>query len=553
MRFTQIKIAILSTFLALPSFAAIDRFEISVDSDAIVNEAFDITVKALDELWEEVTDYTGEVFFYTDLPNEEADSELPTSYTFTTNDAGEHVFSKGFTFKKADTIELTVVELVGSAEWTVSIVVSDKVEVAPETFDISITSPNTNIEVQNDQIDIVGTTEPNRAVDIYLAGAKVLQTQSDNTGNFSAKITGLVDGENTIEAKAVNGDNTVAGTSPSIIVKKVDNSPAYESLKILEWNEVIAGSTITFEGKAEAWLKSFKLSINDANNSTVVLTEDPNGNGMYRGSYKASSFEWEYKVSVTIEDTLASVIEKTDAIAFRTIQPNITNVSTNNLEGASTEDVQITFSVAPDHDSIVWYQVSYGSSSWVYTKEMNMGAKASLKSGNVYQYELKDLEAGEYFAQIVALNSSGETIDSVTSDEFSFTVNLLAPTECSVGTVLGVSVETFDKHSVIRWNAVSNANKYQIYQKDASGNFTKVSETSGTEYTVNIDFSKSDEYADFAIKAVCNVADNGFEGVSPDLSSAVWVKTGPAMIMILLLLLSASSFAAIAMRRWLVK
>jgi hypothetical protein len=78
------------------------------------NEAFDVTVKALKPDGSINTTYEGSIFFSVDpsgsgaiIPSDLA-AEDSTDYKFTLSEQGQHTFSKGFTFPKEGTYNITV-------------------------------------------------------------------------------------------------------------------------------------------------------------------------------------------------------------------------------------------------------------------------------------------------------------------------------------------------------------------------------------------------------------------------------------------------------------
>jgi hypothetical protein len=95
-----------SSFLvfAAEKNVAVKSFDITFPAEVKINEAFDLTVKALGADGKKIADYEGTVYF-DNVNRPPADVTLPSfgddGYTFILSDQGEHTFSKGFTFKKA--------------------------------------------------------------------------------------------------------------------------------------------------------------------------------------------------------------------------------------------------------------------------------------------------------------------------------------------------------------------------------------------------------------------------------------------------------------------
>jgi hypothetical protein len=73
----------------------LNDFEIAVPAEVIVNEAFDMTVTALNEAGKKYDKYEGTIFF--DTSNNPNDVTLPFEdgeYQFTLSDQGSHTFQK---------------------------------------------------------------------------------------------------------------------------------------------------------------------------------------------------------------------------------------------------------------------------------------------------------------------------------------------------------------------------------------------------------------------------------------------------------------------------
>jgi|GEM_PF-1192860 len=90
-------LAQLSPFIAFSQVAdaTLKDFTITVPSQVIVNEAFDMTVEALDTAGKTFGKYEGIIFF--DSNNNPGDVTLPFEngeYQFTLSDQGKHTFQK---------------------------------------------------------------------------------------------------------------------------------------------------------------------------------------------------------------------------------------------------------------------------------------------------------------------------------------------------------------------------------------------------------------------------------------------------------------------------
>jgi hypothetical protein len=100
--------------------------------------------------------------------------------------------------------------------------------------------------------------------------------------------------------------------------------------------------------------------------------------------------------------------------------------------------------------------------------------------------------------------------------------------------------------SIISWDKLEDAASYQIFKKDADGEYAMIDEITETSYKINIDVSSEEEvFEDFQIRATCKNGEIAGEGA---YSESVSVQTGPATIAFMMLMI-ASGVAFILMRR----
>ncbi len=100
--------------------------------------------------------------------------------------------------------------------------------------------------------------------------------------------------------------------------------------------------------------------------------------------------------------------------------------------------------------------------------------------------------------------------------------------------------------SIITWDKLEDAASYQIFKKDADGEYAMIDEVTDNKYTINIDMSSEEEvFEDFQIRATCKNGDITGEGA---YSESVSVQTWPAAIAFMMLLI-ASGVAFILMKR----
>lgn len=128
---------------------------------------------------------------------------------------------------------------------------------------------------------------------------------------------------------------------------------------------------------------------------------------------------------------------------------------------------------------------------------------------------------GEYFATIIGLDKDKKEL-SVKSGEQTFAI-LDSGTTCYIDKVSGVTVKKSGKVSTLSWDKLADAASYQIFKKDASGEYAMIDEITDTSYKINIDMTAEEEiFEDFQIRATCKNGDITGEG---DYSDSVSVQT----------------------------
>lgn len=551
--FLQISVLVISQILPFFAFAqakniTVKSFEVTFPEKVIVNEAFDITVKALWADGKKIDNYEGTIYCGS-LNRPPADVVLPVcddageGYTFTLSDQWEHTFSKGVTFKKPGVYELDIYEIENEGDGvskTISITAAEKDAPPATKVDVTISEPANNITVSTKTITVAGTSKATSAIQILLNSKKVATAQTDKDGKFSVSVWELVSGNNDIVAEVLDGNGAVAGTSAKTTIKFGTDAPTIKDLSIKEWTEILAGETINFTANWDTNLKTVQLKIGD---KTIVLEEDKNELGTYTGAFKTSEFEWEFSPIVAVTSQLGTKAEFKDLIKFTTVAAKI-----ENIEIKTTEDkkVRFTFDLTPDIDQIQYFEIKYGTETEKYTKTVVTYDKSKISEQGKYTWYIPNIEPGDYFALITGLDKDKKAT-SINSGEQTFSVALDAAPTCFIEKISGFKVEErTSSYSVISWDKLSDATAYQIFKRDSSGEFALIDEITGNKYRINIDTTAEREiFEDFRVRGICKVGDFVGEGA---FSESVAVQTGPELI-IFFALFMASGIAFILVRR----
>lgn len=228
---------------------------------------------------------------------------------------------------------------------------------------------------------------------------------------------------------------------------------------------------------------------------------------------------------------------------FRTITAKIENIK---VETTTDKKVKFSWELKPDLDQVRYFKIKYGTEAGKYTKEVITYEKAEIKEDAKYAWYIAGIPPGEYFSTIIALDKDKKDTP-INSGEQTFTIALDAAPTCFIEKVSGIRVNKVNEtYSIIQWDKLTDAASYQVFKRDASGEFAMIDEITTNQFRVNIDTSaKEVTYEDFQVRAICK---NGTYTGQGEFSESVAVPTGPEMIIFFGLFI-ASGIAFILVRR----
>jgi hypothetical protein len=527
-----------------PAFAATASLEVVVPKTAKVGEAVDVTVRALDASGKVDPAYEGNIFFsVTGDPS----ATVPFSedgYTFSKSDQGEKLFSKGLVFTKEGAMTVTVIDILddsleGSAPVTVGAQASEGTDpTEAEKAELTLTSPTNGTVAAAGKMDVVGTTKKNSKVLFFVNGKQVGEKQSDDSGAFVGTLENLAEGKSVLKIRVVNGKDQVIAESKDVSFSVEKAGPALQGASIVGGSRVPAGRSFVLEVRSEPGLTGGTASFSGA---SAPLVETATG-GVYNAQFTAPAELGDYPIAVELKNSLgASTVEK------KAETLSVTEAVSVFKEIKTTFDADKTvfnFSLASDAENLAKFRFLYAPAS--STGELTESSltfereKIKTSTGNALEYAwyLKGLEPDTYKFKIVGVDSSDADIPGVASDEFTVEIAANAAGVCRVDNIKGLKATRKDDKVVLTWQAATSATSgYNVYKKDAKGEYQLIENVAGTEYSVH--FSGDEvSYTDFAVKGVC---DKG-AGVSPEYSSVLRVQTGPALTALLALIAFASGY-----------
>lgn len=276
----------------------------------------------------------------------------------------------------------------------------------------------------------------------------------------------------------------------------------------------------------------------------ALLQEDKNKLGNYTGILKTSDFDGEFSADVSVESQLGVKADIKEMTKFTTVTAKFENVK---VEATADKKGRFTFDIVPDLDRIRYFKIKYGTESAKYTKEVITYEKAQIKKEEgKYTWYIPNLEPGVYYASIIALDKDKKETP-VNSGEQTLTVQIDAAPSCFIEKISGFKLEkTTNTYSILTWDTQADAASYQIFKKDASGQFVMIDEITSNKYRINVDTSTNQEiFEDFKVRGICKNGTFVGEGA---FSESVKVKTGPELIIFFTLFI-ASGVAFILVRR----
>jgi len=511
----------------------VDRLEVTAPATATVGEPVDLTVKALSKTGEVVTNYSGIVFVIVENDNK-ATVPYAEGYTFVAGDQGKKTFSKGLSFTKEGTFKVVVSDfdkarIEGSTKVKVS-ASGGSSTANTGTELVTITSPDDNSTLGNSTFSVVGTTKKNSRVQLFMNGQKALETQTDDKGTFVFDVKKTDQAKNVLSVTVLDGTDKAIGESAKVNVTVGSEGPQFIGIKLSQ-KDVAPGAKIGVSVDATPGLKSVTVS---AGSAMTTLKEGASP-GSYSGELVAPTQTGAIALDVSLKTDMGKETLKKSADTINVSAPQVAykNVKTENGDGK----VSFTFEVENEPANLDKFQFAYVTGTGTETK-VATSQKSKIKNGSgAYVWYIPGLSVAKYAFTISGLDASGSVIDGSASDMIDVDLSLAAAGKCMISNVSGLQVKADKEISTLSWDSIPEAVKYNVYKKNAAGEFVFIESVVGNSYTIHI-ASGAVKYEDFAVKAVC--AD---DSVSAQYSPTTKVQTGPGQLLLLVSLALLVTFA----------
>lgn len=498
------KIILLIVFLFSISFSYsyVEEFEIELDPESPrVNESVDLTVRAVDDQWEVVQDYNGDILMMVENAWMD-DVSFPSDwiYTFSDEDQWEVVFDRWLEFH--DTSDIT-------DEWYFDLVVEDmfdedvywklEVEVFSEEddqeWDIDILSPSEGDEYYDDSLEVIWQTDaPNTQFDIYLNWNLVESWTTDSDWGFDTNIDGLTDWENEVYVSLMDGGDTMAESDTITFYYEEQELEDFKDIIITPEEWIKEGETVTVQ--VETW-----EDIED-----VQLTID------WVGEYSMNNVEdWFFEVDATIDEVWT----------FPVHVETIYQWESANFEEVDSVSVSQEWSISsfryeqyPEEDEMYFswnYDWKYVEFKLVYADSQdNLNDKDQreevIVEDNEVVLEWFDFEE-DYYVKVFELDDQQDKT-WVYSDVSFVEWWMMWAASCRVrGIELSIEKD-WDDHYLV-WDEVEWAEKYNVYMSEdwdttSISDMEKVAETEDTKFKYPFDPDAEEvSYNWYAVEADC--------------------------------------------------
>jgi hypothetical protein len=508
------------------SGATVAGFEITAPTTAVVNEAIDITVRAVDKDKKTVTNYRGSIIFDSDNFWDTIPSP-GKAIAFTAENNGEIKFSKGITFKSAGKQKVYVYDVADDNLTGEAVVqVDGKSGTSSGTTEtVTIITPENNTQISGDSIIISGKARKNSKVSLILNGKDIGTVSSDESGIFTKNISGITQDKNILLANLIDADGKTIGTSSSINFSKSTKTTGFYNMTITPGTTVEAGSEITLTVESDPAMKNVMILIDN----TLLETKEWDA-GKYTIKTIAPAGSGIYNLDVTITDPTGQITKKEKAATLTVTakappaQSNFKNVRVESQD----QKVLFTFSVENAPVELDKFKILYGENEQTMTGEAITYSTGKIqKPDGTYSWYISNLAPKTYFFKILGLKADGTWIDKMASESVSA---MVGKTTCTIGNVGNLLVEKNDGKSIISWMSVTGAISYNVYKVSSTGEYALFQNTKEPRLEVLI-ASGAVKNEDFVVKGLCDE-----KTLSTDYSKASQVQTGPWMIAILIII-----------------
>lgn len=481
-----------------------DAFSITVSPNPLkVNEAADVTIKAVQADGTVVNDYVGTVIM--DLDNQDANAyDMPSDgvYAFTPEDQWIKTFSKWLVIKKSGSFTIKAFDITNDAvQWSIDVAVwwGPTGDVVDQQL-IEIVSPASGSTVEASALNLIGKSDSKRApLQFFIDGQKnVTEWETDNLGNFSVYISDITSGPHTAQVKMVDYNGNIIGQSP--LISFTYQAPATDaflkSFTVTPDGTVNAGDTVKINASADGTVRSIEIRFGNMG----LYPLERQGDGSFTKSIIAD----------------VPGIQKIDATLIFDGGQRTEYLDRATIDVKAVDDVSMLKALSdpnnPQRVSLSWTPLG-NPTSYVVHYGTSRDALSSEAKTNFPSTVIDSLEAGPHYFQVFAVDANGLVTGKWSDIVMVENTFGSAPLTSSDGrcTVVGIKVKTEkigDQYYLMR-NPVPGATEYNIYRSDFLTNSVDQMQKVGTspiaQFAYPFDASATqDQYAYYAVTATCS-------------------------------------------------
>ena len=513
------KTKVIGTLLAITalfgaSFAAeIAWFVVKVDPSTLkVGQPADVSIKAIDENGDVVTDYKWDVAIsLEDQDGNEIDDDstatLPGdgTYSFTDEDQWEKKFTKWFIVNKAGDYKLVVADFDDdSKKWSVDVKVVNASEA--DKWKVTLTTPQDGEVSTSSTITVAGSAQKymNSKIEIIVDGKKAEEGQVDNSGNFQVDVSNLSNGDHTIKVNVLDIDGNVVSSSKEISVKVNADQQLLKNVEILPKDSVDQGTKVTVNAEVAPSVSSVVMTVENYGDYPM----DRVSGNKFTAQFVANT-PWKFNLSFNVKWDFGE--KKYENKKVLTVLEKIAIKSVKFVRDNSKKTIDLSWKFT---GNVPAFKVEYSTEKSKIDNDLSDSVKENKDT-------LKNIdETKTYFVKIIPTDSEGNKI----WDESKLIViepDMKKSATCTIDNIKVNVVVEWKKHYLV-WDNVEDALKYNIYKWTWENNLIKIASVTGTTYEFPYDYNaKKNEYAYFSVKAVCD------DGTEKQIDKVKKVKVGP--------------------------
>jgi len=522
--FKKIWLALITGFGLVSSVFAgsLAGFDVKVNPSTLkVGEPADLTIKALDDQGNVLTDYKGDIIItVTDKDGNDLDMSdyvVPNdgTYEFTDEDQWVKTFSKWLIINKKWDFYVKVVDFDTNKSGKAEVKVVDT-NTQTNEGNIKILTPSDNEIITKDSLTVAWEAKQykNSKVQILVDWKLAWEGLVWDDGSFQVDIANLQNWDHKLKAQVLDLNNKVIASSKEIPFKVKIAEQLFKNIEILPSNSVSQGTKITINVSVDSSVNSAVLHIQnygdfpmDRISTTLFSTQFiANTPGKFDINLTLTTADWKTKNYKNIAKLV--VLEKVSISSVKIQRDN--NAKTISLTWKFTGQVPK-------------FKVTYGKNKDDLSQKIIVSENKAV---------IKNIDpALTYYVKIYPIDDN-ENIIGDPSKLLVIEPDLKKAATCKIDNIK-VNVIRKKWANYLVWGKVSWVKNYIVYEGDTPDELSPIATLTWTSYKLPFDKNaKKVKYSYFAVKASCE------DGSLKQIWNIKKVKTWPLDWIIIAFILS---------------